>query len=318
MPPPARDQVFISYIQKDRKWCDDLDTHLKPYLRDGSITSWSDQQIAPGSQWFTEIESALTNSKIGVLLVSPDFLASDFIHEHELGSLLKKAEEGGVRILWVPVRDSAYKQTPLKNYQAVLDPGKALAAMTKAKRDQAWVKICEEIQKAANSGADKPVCDVEALRPSFKKESDLAGSTPLQNRPLVEWKWSIGGFVLLLFAFALGLWGSSLGSPSEDQRSLLAWALSLASGCSAGAFAASLSARTRHWFPGILITGSVGFVGWLMTFFYLFPEPTSKTLDKATKSRPWVNSLGMRFVPVGGTQVLFSIWDTRVKDLKCS
>jgi hypothetical protein len=50
----------------------------------------------------------------------------------------------------VPVRQSAYKQTPLKNYQAVLDPGKPLASMTKAKRDQAWVKVCEEIQKAAN------------------------------------------------------------------------------------------------------------------------------------------------------------------------
>jgi hypothetical protein len=121
--------------------------HLRPYLRGGSIVSWSDQQIAPGSEWFREIQSALTNSKIAVLLVSPDFLASDFIHEHELGPLLKEAKQGGVKILWVPVRAAAYKRTPLKNYQAVLDPSKPLAAMTKARRDQAWVKICEEIQK---------------------------------------------------------------------------------------------------------------------------------------------------------------------------
>jgi formylglycine-generating enzyme required for sulfatase activity len=45
-------------------------------------------------------------------------------------------------------------------------------------------------------------------------------------------------------------------------------------------------------------------------------EVTSKTLDKATKDHPWVNSLGMRFVPVAGTEVLFNIWDTRVQDFE--
>jgi hypothetical protein len=142
-------QIFISYSHKDKTWCDDLHTHLKPYVRHDSITTWSDQQIAPGSQWFSEIQSALTNCKVAVLLVSPDFLASDFIHQHELGPLLKQVDPTGVKILWVPIRGSAYRQTPLKNYQAAFDPSKPLASMAKAKRDQAWVKICEAIHKAA-------------------------------------------------------------------------------------------------------------------------------------------------------------------------
>ena len=68
-------------------------------MRNGSISLWSDQQIRPGSQWEMEINSALTKTRIAVLLVSSNFFDSDFIHENELGPLLKRAEEGGVKIL---------------------------------------------------------------------------------------------------------------------------------------------------------------------------------------------------------------------------
>ncbi len=157
------EQVFISYSHQDKDWLERLQTHLKPHLRAGSIVSWSDQQMAPGSEWFSEIQSALTNSKVAVLLVSPDFLASDFIHEHELGPLLKEAEQGGrIKILWVPVRDSAYKKTALKNYQAALSPDTPLAAMTKANRDSAWVRICEKIEKALSEAKTaKAISNIE-------------------------------------------------------------------------------------------------------------------------------------------------------------
>ena len=117
-----RDQVFISYSHKDKKWRDELESissHISAMAPSKVGQTNKLLRVHNGS---TEIESALTNSKIAVLLVSPDFLASDFIHEHELGPLLKKADQGGVKILWVPIRYSAYKQTPLNNYQAIIDP----------------------------------------------------------------------------------------------------------------------------------------------------------------------------------------------------
>jgi hypothetical protein len=150
----AEEKVLISYSHKDKKWREDLDKHLKPYLRDGSIVSWSDQQIAPGSEWFRDIQSALTNSKVAVLLVSSDFLASDFIHEHELGPLFKELKQGGVKILWVPVSASSYEKTPLKDYQALLDPENPLDGMADADREKAWVKICKQIEKAVKEGND--------------------------------------------------------------------------------------------------------------------------------------------------------------------
>jgi WD40 repeat protein len=147
----ARNQVFISYSHEDTKWREDLEKHLKPYLRAGSFKSWSDKQISPGSQWFTEIDSALARTSVAVVLVTPDFIASDFIHDYELGPFLKEAKQGRVKILWVPVRASSYKKTALKDYQAILDPAQPLAGMTDAERDEAWVRICEEIEKALNS-----------------------------------------------------------------------------------------------------------------------------------------------------------------------
>src|SRR5260370_11588761 len=95
MSPSAKDQIFISYSREHTKWREDLEKHLKPYLRAGSIKSWSDKQISPGSPWLTEIKTALTNTQVAVLLVTPDFIASDFIHEYELGPFLKEAKQGG-------------------------------------------------------------------------------------------------------------------------------------------------------------------------------------------------------------------------------
>jgi hypothetical protein len=143
-------RVFISYSHDDRRFLDELLTHLKPYLRTGAVTAWSDRQIRPGSKWFDEIKAASANTSVAVMLVSTAFLASDFIHEHELGPFLKEAEAGGVRILWVLIGDCAWKETSLKDYQSVVSPpDKSFASMTKAKRATAWTRVCEEVKRAA-------------------------------------------------------------------------------------------------------------------------------------------------------------------------
>jgi TIR domain len=172
MPRPTTKRIFISYSHQDKQWHDDLYIRMKPYLRVGSIIGWSDEQITSGSEWFEEIESARINTNVAVLLVTPNFLASDFIYEHELGPFLKQAQQKGVRILWVPVRTCAYKKTPLKDYQAVLDPARPLADMTEPERDRAWVQICDEIEKAVEISEDTE-STIARLRREFLS-TDLA------------------------------------------------------------------------------------------------------------------------------------------------
>ena len=150
-----RDQVFISYSHQDERFLNELRTHLKPYLRTGAFRAWSDKQIEAGSEWFDKIKTALSEASVAVMLVSPGFLASDFIDEHELGPILKEADTGGVKILWVLIRDCSYHETRLRDYQAVVSPPAApLATMKPAKRDTAWRKVCEAIMGAVTRPTD--------------------------------------------------------------------------------------------------------------------------------------------------------------------
>jgi TIR domain len=172
----TRYKVFISYSRKDKRWLDELHTQLRPYTRDCSIIAWSDKEIAPGSKWFEEIQSARSDATVAVLLVTPEFLASDFIHEHELGPFLKRAEQGGVQILWVHILACAYEKTALRLYNAVIDPKKPLANMQRAERAQAWVRICQEIGKAVGGGPS-PIDDLPPF--NIFDSSTLDGSAEL-------------------------------------------------------------------------------------------------------------------------------------------
>jgi hypothetical protein len=147
----VRTQVFVSYSHADRKWLERLRINLRPLERSQKITVWDDSKIAAGAVWRSEIRQAMDSAKVAVLLVSPDFLASDLIVSNELPSLLDTAANDGLTIFWIAVRPSVYQQTALERYRAANDPAKPLATMTPANRDKELVKICERILAAASS-----------------------------------------------------------------------------------------------------------------------------------------------------------------------
>ena len=155
-PPPERDQLFISYSHVDREWVVRLQTMIRPLVRSHGLRLWDDSQIQPGAKWRQEIETALAAAKVALLLVSSDFLASEFVTNSELPQLLAAAEEEGLRILWVPVRPSLVRRTPISAYQALGDPGRPLARMDPVEQEEALVEIALAIEKALELRQDSP------------------------------------------------------------------------------------------------------------------------------------------------------------------
>jgi hypothetical protein len=147
---PSRNQIFISYSHNDKKWLKKLQTMLNPMIRNDTVTVWDDTLIKPGAKWREEINQILSSARVAVLLVSPNFLASDFIAKHELPPLLKASAKEGLSILWIAVSYSLYVETPISEYQAAHDPSRPLDSLSPSEQNRILSIICLKIKEAIN------------------------------------------------------------------------------------------------------------------------------------------------------------------------
>lgn len=141
--------IFISYAHADKKWLDRLEIHLKALKRYFSdIEYWDDTKLKGGDKWKQEIEKAIAKANVAILLVSTDYLASDFVASDEVPPLLRKAEEEGTRILPLIVSPCAFSLSELHEFQAINDPNKTLADMAsnEAAVERVYLDLIENIR----------------------------------------------------------------------------------------------------------------------------------------------------------------------------
>jgi ATP-dependent Clp protease ATP-binding subunit ClpA len=139
-------QLFYSYSHKDERHRKQLETHLSTLRRQGLIREWHDRKILPGHEWDGAIDNSWESSRVVLLLISPDFVASDYCYERELRQALDNHEQGRARVIPVIVRPTDWTGTPFSKLQAL--PENAKPVTTWANRDMAWLNVTKGIRKA--------------------------------------------------------------------------------------------------------------------------------------------------------------------------
>ena len=139
-------RIFVSYAHTDTQCLDRLLVHLRPLERRSKIDCWSDRRIRPGDKWRKEIAENMESAAVAVLLVSADFLASEFIVNHELPPLLIKAEASGTRIIPVIVKPCGFiRDDSLQNFQCMNDPKQPLLGLSEIEQEHLYDRIAAEI-----------------------------------------------------------------------------------------------------------------------------------------------------------------------------
>ena len=145
---PARN-VFISYSRKDERYVRQLENVLAPLQRNNLIATWTDREISPGREWRREIELALENADIILLLVSPDFLASDYVQNQELQRALERHQSGSATVVPIILKPANWQVSPLSRLQAL--PRDARPVSEWQNRDQAWLDVAQGLQRLISS-----------------------------------------------------------------------------------------------------------------------------------------------------------------------
>jgi CheY-like chemotaxis protein len=142
--------LFYSYSHKDESMRDELATHLALMRRRGLIDDWHDRKILPGQEWSSQIDAALEEAEIVLLLVSADFIASDYCYGIELNRALERQEAQLADLVPVIIRPvHGWQSAPFGRFQAVPKDGKPVS--TWSNRDEAWTDVAVQIDHLVQS-----------------------------------------------------------------------------------------------------------------------------------------------------------------------
>jgi hypothetical protein len=137
--------VFYSYAHEDARLRHNLENHLALLRREGSIRDWSDRDISAGEDWKIAIDNALKTAEVILLLISPDFLASDYAYEKEMKHAIARHNAGAARVVPIILRPVDWEHAPFSKLQAL--PSEAKPVTSWKNRDLAWKDVAQGLRR---------------------------------------------------------------------------------------------------------------------------------------------------------------------------
>ncbi|WNZ45531.1 NACHT domain-containing protein [Leptolyngbya boryana CZ1] len=144
-------KLFISYATKDEIFCDELDTHLALLKRQGFIDTWAARDIISGTDRARIIDNNLKTADIILLLISPDFIASDYCYDTELTQAIERHRQAQSCVIPVILRPCDWKSAPFSELQPLpIASGEGVKPLTRwENRDEAFLAIAQGIRRVA-------------------------------------------------------------------------------------------------------------------------------------------------------------------------
>lgn len=161
----AMTSLVFSYSHADEALRNELEKHLSPLKRIGKITTWHDRRIVPGQEFEHQIDSFFSKADIFLLLISSDFIASDYCYQIEMTNALERHKRGEAVVIPVILRECAWHQLPFGSIMAATLDGKPITRFTS--HDEGYVQVVDAVSRAiANMEEKKPQQNTNILSPA--------------------------------------------------------------------------------------------------------------------------------------------------------
>lgn len=146
-------QAFLSYAHADEDYVKRLRIHLKPLEKKYNFIVWDDKKLKPGDKWKDEILQNIEHSSVVILLISADFLASQFVMDFEYPKALAQAKDKGTKIVALIASPCLFEEFEIYDFQAINSPNETLQDLENnaAAQERVFVECAKTVSRYLNA-----------------------------------------------------------------------------------------------------------------------------------------------------------------------